>query len=163
MSGLDRSTWRKKNYYEILEVPTDASPEELRAAKTLLLCVWRAERFDRAEWKRVASERYQFIEEAYRCLADELMRIEYDATLIEKEALYEAPFGEGAQCDSRAWKRLAAWMKANGAGNPFLRKMAFTAGDYIERRRTPSPKQLPLMLKAWEEGLRAGFDPGAVD
>lgn len=57
------------NYYEMLEISTDATPEEVREAYRLLAMVWHPDRFpkDSKLWTH-ANEKMQQINEAYNAL-----------------------------------------------------------------------------------------------
>jgi curved DNA-binding protein CbpA len=57
------------NYYEMLEIPTNATPEQVREAYRLLTMVWHPDRFpkDSKLWTH-ANERMQQINEAYNAL-----------------------------------------------------------------------------------------------
>src|SRR5690349_18613640 len=130
MSDLERLTWQSANYYQLLELPMDATTEELRASYKLLALVWDPSRFDRAEWKRLAAERRDLIDRAFSCLVSEESRTEYDSGLKRSQDDFVMPFKKPLQQYSHNWKALAAWMKERGVGQPFHRKMAFQAGDY---------------------------------
>jgi hypothetical protein len=66
---------------------------------------------------------------------------------------------EPVQNAPESWKRLAVFLKDEDIGSSFLRRMAFTAGDYLERRRQLSPKQRPYAEQAWALGVENGWSP----
>jgi DnaJ-class molecular chaperone len=154
-----RTTWQLRNHYDLLEIPRDASKSELDAAKRFQLKVWHQGPLQDDER---AKERVQRIIEAHAVLADARARAKYDATLPPELTEIQV-FEDPRQQRPDVWKRMAAWMKDENVGTTFLRKIAFQAGDYLERRREPSEKQRPFMLKAWETAVAEGFDPDAED
>ena len=154
-----------KDYYALLELPRDASLEEINAAARLQRVAWDPRNFDRQDWKFLASERQELIEQAWECLKDPEDRRRYDRLLagVAEGEFKVAAFLKPGQERPAAWKRLATWLKKRDKGTPFQRKIAFTAGDYMERRRQPTEKQLPHMLNVWELGVKEGFDAQESD
>lgn len=161
---LDRLTWHAQDYYELLEIPRDASDEEIASAARLQKTAWDPKNFDKAAWRVIAQDRLAQIAEAWDCLRDVHARAGYDLGLgPEQKRSFTPPFPLEIQHNPKVWKRMASWLKKRELGTPFERKIAFTAGDYIERQRMPSVKQLPHMVKAWDIALKNGFDPEMPD
>jgi hypothetical protein len=80
--------WRQKNYYEILQVKSDASYEEIRRAYRSLV---KAHHPDLAKDPTTRAWREEFLKtlnEAYEILGDDVKRSEYDA----KTAAFYTPF-----------------------------------------------------------------------
>lgn len=64
-----------KDYYEILGVPRDASPEEIKKAFRKLALKYHP---DRNPGNKEAEEKFKEINEAYACLSDPVKRQQYD-------------------------------------------------------------------------------------
>lgn len=156
---MSRTTWQLRDHYEILEIPRDATPEEVEEAKRIQVAVWHQGPLQSSE---LAKQRVQRILEAHRTLKDPSKRRRYDQSLMPTSPEVEV-FTDPRQRSPEIWKRMAAWMKDENVGESFLRKMAFQAGDLLERRREPSSKQLPYMQKAWDAAMAEGFDPDALE
>lgn len=156
--------WRGRNAFELLEVPIDADEPALKEAWRILSKVWHPDRFDSKDKKLCAeaSERFQAIQSAYEKLSDPAARRREErlAGLLQADTDWAV---ETAQREPEVWKRMAKWMKEEDVGRGFDRRMAFTAGDLIERGRRPSDKQIPHMLGAWDVAIAEGFDPEAND
>ena len=58
---------------------------------------------------------------------------------------------------------MARWMKQEDEGTLFDRKLAYKAGDLIERRRRPSDKQITHMLRIWDESFDNGFSRAVAE
>jgi curved DNA-binding protein CbpA len=69
------------NYYEVLGVPQDAAPQEIRQAFRRL-----ARRFHPDAGPEGSGERFQQVSEAYRTLSDPERRRSYDRALRETAA-----------------------------------------------------------------------------
>lgn len=69
-----------KNYYKILQVDKDASPEIIKVAYKLLVKKNHPD-LKEGEEKNVAEEKIKEINEAYTVLSDPLQKAEYDASL----------------------------------------------------------------------------------
>lgn len=154
-----RTTWHLRDHYDLLEIPRDATAEEIKKAKQIQLAVWHQGPLQNSEH---AKERVQAILEAADVLSQAAKKKKYDRTLMP-EVSEEVAFTDRLQRRPEVWKRMAAWMKDENVGTQFLRKMAFSAGDYIERRRQPSEKQLKWMREAWSTAFEQGFDPEAEE
>lgn len=151
-----RLTWRQRNEYDLLEVPLDASEEDIKAAYRFQSKAWHPDGFRDDAQKAEATERMAALTEAYKSLSDPLTRrrIDRSAGFAQTEVEWTLT---PEQADPETWKRMAGWMKDEDVGTGFDRKMAFTAGDLLERGRQPSEKQLPHVLRSWETAVAAGF------
>ena len=67
-----------KDYYAILEVPPDASQEEIRAQYRFVLQAWHPDRFVNTSHKGRAEKKTKEINEAYEVLTDTKKRQAYD-------------------------------------------------------------------------------------
>ena len=72
----------EKNYYEILEIDKNASPEIIKKAYSTLAKKYHPD-LQPDEKKHEAEEKFKLINEAYETLSDESKRAEYDSNLIE--------------------------------------------------------------------------------
>jgi DnaJ domain len=149
--------WEYRNHYELLEVPRTAASEEIKRAFRLQAQAWFPDKFPSA-MRDIVQSRAKKINEAYAELNSAARRKAYDATLPPEDVELDA-FPEPIQNVPGIWKRLAAWMKDEDVGTPYMRRMAFSAGNLLERRRVPSERQIPYMLEAWEKACSEGFDP----
>ena len=70
-----------KNYYEILQVSKNASPEIIKVAYKLLVKKYHPDLKEGAE-KQIAEEKIKEINAAYDVLSDPSKKAEYDATLV---------------------------------------------------------------------------------
>jgi curved DNA-binding protein CbpA len=150
--------WKPPTLYDLLEAPRDSTSEELKKARSLLLAIWHPNNFHGSALIDIVTARAAEIEDAYKRLSDTMKRRAYDDTLPSPELEVNA-FPDALQRIPSVWKRMAAWMKDENVGDPFHRKMAFSAGDLLERRREPSAKQRMHMLAAWDLAIAEGFDP----
>lgn len=152
-----RWTWEDRDHYQLLEIPRDASPDEVKRAYHLQQKVWNPTNAPTTITAEV-TRRSRRIIDAYDELKDSAKRRKYDLTFMPEPASGEF-FEAGDQRNPRIWKRMASWMKEEDVATPFHRKMVFQAGDLLERRRQPSEKQLKWMFEGWDEAMGAGFDP----
>lgn len=154
-----RMTWQSRDPYALLEVPRDATDEEIKKAFRIQSMVWHPDRFaDMPDLDGLARERCSALTDALGCLQDPEQRRRLDLSLgpdhIDRRT-FELP----EQNDPAVWKAMAAWMKDEDVGTGFLRSLAFSAGDVLEKGREPSEKQRPHMLEAWRTATAAGFEP----
>jgi DnaJ-class molecular chaperone len=159
------SDWQPATHYDCLEVNRDASEEEITSNFRLLRNVWHTDRFEtNPQTKERATKRLEQLQEAYEVLSDPRRRQAYDDMLPSTApTISVSAFPDPLQNRAKTWKRLATYMKQEDLGSAFQRKMAFTAGDLINRGLIPSDKQRPWMLQAWELAVSAGFDPEDAD
>lgn len=155
--------WLPRTHYDMLEVDREASPEDIKRARDVLMQVWHPDRFKTGtELYTRAEVRAKAIVQAYECLRDPAKRRAYDRTLPSAAATV-LTFPDPMQNRPDAWKRMAAWMKDENVGSSFQRRIVFKAGDLLERRLQPTDKQRPYMLDAWQLAIEEGFDPAASD
>ena len=152
-----RWVWEDRDHYQILEIPRDASQDEVKRAYHLQQKVWNPTNAPSTITAEV-TRRSRRIIEAYDKLKDAAKRRKYDLIFLPEPESDES-FEAGDQRNPRVWKRMASWMKDEDLGTPFHRTMVFQAGDLIERRRQPSEKQLKWMREGWSIAMDAGFDP----
>lgn len=74
----------EKNYYKILEIDKDASPEIIKKAYTTLAKKYHPDLQD-VSVKHIYEEKLKLINEAYEVLSDEEKRKQYDMELLEIE------------------------------------------------------------------------------
>ena len=93
-------------YYEVLDVPPDATPAQIKAAYRILVQLHHPDRLQQAnaQVRRYAEERLKKINEAYAVLGDPASRARYDASPESREA--EA--GEAAKTSGKRKRRPAA-------------------------------------------------------
>jgi hypothetical protein len=72
-----------KNYYEVLDVPSDASPQAIKEQYRFLLHAWHPDKFPNPQQKLRAQERTKEINEAYEILSDPQKRRQYDKFLFD--------------------------------------------------------------------------------
>jgi DnaJ-class molecular chaperone len=150
--------WRRRDHYALLEVERDADEEALKSAHKLQMQAWHPDKFS-SKYRPVAEERVTAVLQAWEVLKDPARRAYYDLTLPDVDLEQPGSWPEPLQNVPDAWKQLAAFLKDEDLGSPFVRKMAFTAGDYIERRKELSAKQRPYAEEAWKLGVQNGFEP----
>ena len=66
------------DYYDILEVPTNATPSEIHEAYRLLTMAWHPDRFPEGPMRDTATERMVAINSANEVLRDAVLREDYD-------------------------------------------------------------------------------------
>lgn len=150
--------WLGRTHYDVLEVERTASLAEIRSAYRLLSLVWHPDRFSDTRLRRIAEERTKRLNAAHGVLSNDERRRQYELTLPPAD-LDKPQFDDPAQNVPQIWKRMAAWMKDEDVGSGPLRSIAYTAGDYLERRRQLSDRQIEFALSAWERAVSEGFDP----
>jgi uncharacterized membrane protein YsdA (DUF1294 family) len=84
---------RFKDYYAILGVPRNATPEEIKEAYRRLAKMYHPDKNPSPE----AEERFKLINEAYQVLSDPAKRAEYDALYDMLMSRASAPTGPGAR------------------------------------------------------------------
>lgn len=67
-----------KDYYQILEVPLDASAEKIKEQYRFLVHAWHPDKFPNPDQKAKAQEKIQAINAAYKILSDPAQRQRYD-------------------------------------------------------------------------------------
>lgn len=78
----------EKNYYELLEIDKNASPEIIKKAYSTLAKKYHPD-LQPDENKHEAEEKFKLINEAYEILSDEIKKSEYDANLLENHISQE--------------------------------------------------------------------------
>lgn len=78
----------KQNYYEILEVDKNASPEIIKKAYTTLAKKYHPD-LQNDDVKHLYEEKLKLINEAYETLSDEEKRKNYDLTIVDNYAMLE--------------------------------------------------------------------------
>lgn len=78
----------KQNYYEILEVNKNASPEIIKKAYTTLAKKYHPD-LQNDDVKHLYEEKLKLINEAYETLSDEEKRKNYDLTIVDDYAMLE--------------------------------------------------------------------------
>lgn len=78
----------KQNYYEILEVDKNASPEIIKKAYTTLAKKYHPD-LQNDDVKHLYEEKLKLINEAYETLSDEEKRKKYDLTIVDNYAMLE--------------------------------------------------------------------------
>jgi len=75
-----------KNYYEVLGINKNASPDEVKHRYYFLTQAYHPDKFREKEQKKAAEEEFKLIREAYEVLKDPVNRAQYDRslTLINK-------------------------------------------------------------------------------
>jgi curved DNA-binding protein CbpA len=71
----------KKNYYQVLEVESDASSEKIKEQYLFLTQAWQPDQFTKADQKARAEEMTQQLDAAYDVLRSPTRRAEYDRKL----------------------------------------------------------------------------------
>ena len=81
-------------YYEILDLPPEATEEQIKAAYRILVQLHHPDRLQQvsASVRAYAEERLKKINEAYRVLGDPDRRASYDATRRPRETAYASTF-----------------------------------------------------------------------
>ena len=156
------SYWDSRSYYDRLEVERSATTEEIKAAYRLLASVWHPDKNADHFHDRCAA-RLHGIREAYETLVDPIERQRYDAGNVDTTAgsgmAASGPFDDPVWNNPKVWFRMASWMKDEDCGDGFHRRMAFGAGDLLEKGKEPSSKQMPYMQAARRMAREDGFDP----
>jgi DnaJ-class molecular chaperone len=149
--------WRSLTHYQLLEVSRNATVEECKQQRDLMLTVWHPDKAPE-QYKSIVTDRTTAIVQAFKVLSDIDARTRYDLSLPPEE-VDELVFSETIQNVPTVWKKMAAWMAKEDVGRPFHRTMAYKAGDLLDKHQQPSDKQKKWMLGAWELAIHDGFDP----
>ncbi len=85
------------NYYDLLSVPPDATPEAIRTAYRTLAQIYHPDRLThlKPEARHFAEERFKALNQAYSVLSDPGKRAAYDATLRQPPPLARAAMPGG--------------------------------------------------------------------
>ena len=143
--------------YQVLEIASDASVEEIREAVKVMSQIWHPDRFkEGGAAHQKASGRQALIFEARDLLLDPRRRGAFDRAAAPVATF--AP-SHDPRCRGSIWKGLAAFLKDEDLGSPFQRQMAYKMGDALERGRDLTEKQKPYADQAWDLGMANGFDP----
>ncbi|MGB0386865.1 MAG: J domain-containing protein [Ardenticatenaceae bacterium] len=99
------------NYYEALDIPPSATPEEIRKAYRELVEIYHPDRMQdrRSDVQERAESRLKLINEAYAVLRDPEERTRYDAALGEQSAegsIYFKPKGSSSVARTRIRERI---------------------------------------------------------
>ena len=156
--------WQRRNEYELLEVGQEATDKVIRRAFKIQSKAWHPDGFGGfdSDAQVEATLRTEAILAARDVLLNPDTRADLDVDVNIEEPDSEW-FTNPLQGDWELWKAMARWMKQEDEGTPFDRKMAFTAGDLIERRRRPSDKQIQHMLRVWDESFGHGFSRAVAE
>jgi DnaJ-class molecular chaperone len=156
------SYWTQRSLYDRLEVENSATTEEIKSAYRLMSTVWHPDK-QAGHFADRCTARFQGIREAYETLVDPIARQRYDAGNVggahRLSSATPGPFDDPIWNNPQVWFGMARWMKDEDCGDGFHRRMAFSAGDLMERGREPSAKQMPYMEAARRMALDDGFDP----
>lgn len=78
-----------RNYYDLLDLSSEATPEEIKDAYRMMAMVWHPDRFrENPKLQKFAEERFKEVNEAYEVLSDEEKRRVYDE---ENEFVVQKP------------------------------------------------------------------------
>jgi curved DNA-binding protein CbpA len=157
--------WKKMNEYELLELDSTASDEEIKQAWEILRIAWHPDRFPE-KYSVNVTERFQAIKQAYETLIDPISRKRLNLSLgfcnIEDDNYsYQPQFEFAEQLVPANWKHLARWAKDEDKLNNASRNFAYNIADkYLEKSRQLTERQLEWAKKIWNEAINEGFDPG---
>ncbi len=73
-----------KNYYEVLDLPLDASSHVIKEQYRFVLHAWHPDKFPNPKQKLRAQDRTKEINEAYKILSDPQKRRQYDVFLLSQ-------------------------------------------------------------------------------
>ncbi len=88
-----------RDFYEILEVPTNATQDKIKEQYRFLVQAWHPDKFPNPAQKEKAQEKLKVINEAYEVLGDTVKRAQYD--LERKES--DPSFGRDRSGRDRVW------------------------------------------------------------
>ena len=152
-------------YYEILDVPPDATPEQIKAAYRILVQLHHPDRLQQSNpgVRQYAEERLKRINEAYTVLSDPAKRAKYDALYAPRkrwaEPEYDAP-GEPWPAPTRkrrARQRTAEQTAYESAADEILRQAAEREAEAreAERQRWAAEARERERREAEEQARRA--------
>lgn len=77
----DSNNTNEGDYYSILDIPRNASDEEIRRAYRRLALLWHPDKVNSADDKLIAESKFKLVAEAYQVLRDPEQRRLYDIRL----------------------------------------------------------------------------------
>jgi len=119
-----------KDYYQVLEIPDDASPEGVKEKWRFLVQAWHPDKFPTSAHKALAEEKIKQINEAYEVLGNPAKRAQYDR---QRAAL-------------RLYRK-ADGQKASEQGQ---------ATHTHEKERQPPPEPYPFSRTTQKQSIGAG-------
>jgi len=144
-----------KNYYQILEVPSEASQDIIKEQYRFLVQAWHPDKFPNSTQKIKAEEKAREINEAYAVLNNPIKRAEYDKSIRSSRTDQEHEYNrqkEAQAAQSRAEsERRKREEEARHAKEELLRKeRANSKQAEAERRRSPTIT-VKEVVKAWRQ------------
>ena len=91
----------QKNYYEILDLSLDASPQTIKEQYRFMLHAWHPDKFPNPQQKIRAEERTKNINEAYEVLSDPQKRSHYNEFLLKQIKQSQSAEARGQHADAQ--------------------------------------------------------------
>ncbi len=149
----------EKNFYQILDVPTNAKPGEISRAYRKLVLKYHPDRIKDPKEKTAAEEALKEITEAYNTLSNWKLRAEYDKTISQPKAVEKSPQEKAKEYFALAMKHYKnGEMKAAESLFSFVLTLTpsdFSARFYLGISKLYSPLTRKDGAKLVEESLKA--------
>jgi curved DNA-binding protein CbpA len=150
-------------YYEILDVPPDATPEQIKAAYRILVQLHHPDRLQQSNpsVRQYAEERLKRINEAYTVLSDPAKRAKYDALYAHRTrraapSEYDAPAEPwpAPARKRRARQRTAEQTAYESAADEILRQAAEREAEAREAERQRRGRGTRTRAPRWQKNAR---------
>lgn len=133
----------ERNLYQILNVPTNAKPEEISKAYRKLVLKYHPDRIKEPKEKQAAEETLKEITEAYNTLSNPKLKMEYDKTLSQPKPAEKSPQEKAKEYFAQGMEYFKKGeMKAAESLFAFITKLSpqdFTAQFYLGISKLYSP------------------------
>ena len=136
------------DYYKLLEIPSDATQEQIKEQYRFLLHAWHPDKFRKPEQKLRAQERTKALNEAYEILGDPNKRAQYDAIRSQEQPRqsHSTEKEEASKADPQRHEEKRARYERKRETEAEIRWRAKVEAEGLGRR-THSAKAKPSFLK----------------
>ncbi|MCX7829901.1 MAG: DnaJ domain-containing protein [Acidobacteria bacterium] len=149
----------EKNFYEILEIPVNAKPDEISKAYRKLVLKYHPDRIKDPKEKASAEETLKEITEAYNTLSNWKLRSEYDKTLSQPKPAEKSPAEKAKEYFAQAMDHYKKGeIKAAESLFAFILKLTpqdFASQFYLGMTKLYSPLSRTEGAKLVESALKA--------
>jgi curved DNA-binding protein CbpA len=136
-----------KNYYQILEIASDASQDVIKEQYRFLVHAWHPDKFSNSTQKIKAEEKLKEINEAYAVLNNPIKRAAYDNSLLASHTDQEQENRKQKEAQSTGRR---AETTPHAKEEPSRKERARTERDEAERSTLPAIT-VGEVIRAWKQ------------